>query len=88
MSTRTQDVKFIVLIFFNLSCIVLCGWYGIQKVLDAQGESAKAQHRHDEGTKNPLVLTSSSIYECGHWELTKFLAIIFLNETVSLLLKG
>ena len=29
----SKDVKFIVLVFLNISCVCLCGWYGIQNVV-------------------------------------------------------
>ena len=52
MTLRTHDVKFIVLVFFNLSCVLLCGWYGIQRVLKAREttSAAQLQARHDVST--------------------------------------
>ena len=48
MGLMSKDVKFIVLMFFNVTCIVLCGWYGIKNVLEGKTRAdTKLQNRHD-----------------------------------------
>jgi len=64
MGLMSQDVKFIVLMFFNVCCIVLCGWYGIQNVISAKAMSdIKLQDRHDEGQK---VFCNHQVLERNH----------------------
>ena len=48
MAILTGDVKFIVSLVFNVTCIVLCGWYGIQHVVKAQIVTAKTDVENDK----------------------------------------
>jgi hypothetical protein len=44
-----------VLVFFNVSCVVLCGWYGIRNIILATAEPEIVQERKDaESTKHQV----------------------------------
>ena len=57
MATMSKDVKFVVLILFNVSCVILCSWYGIQNILKSRSESEARTllDRNDDADKVKMV---------------------------------
>jgi hypothetical protein len=51
MATVSKDVKFFVLVLFNVSCVILCGWYGIQNILKSRSEAGTLLDRNDDASK-------------------------------------